>query len=311
MAAFLGVLSLSACGGGDSRSATAPPLPTPYYGTPCSEYDMGADGTVDTVYMYTYDADGFLTHLTDSDGYVTDYTYDDDHFYLHGITTKDGATSYEETYTRDPDGRVLTSTQTDTETSSTAYTYDAMGRAVSMSTTDSTGVTTTTFTYAGEHLNPATGRTVRAGSATSFVYTTSADDRTLHADTDAGEDGTIDGTSDITYDAKHRVLTQTTRSQGALISSQITTYASNGFEATYTRDDTEGAPADYAYVATFDSKGHMATNEASTPSGDFAGSEYREIAKQTCATPRRVGGHSGVRHPPMRDDRPVLPLVLR
>jgi YD repeat-containing protein len=281
----------AACGG-DDRSPTAPAEPKPFYGTPCSEYDSGADGTIDSVYTFTYDSDGFETHEVISSGFTADLTYDDDHFLLHYIEhdDSDGSVSFDDAYTRDPDGRVLTEMATfGTNVDTYAYTYDAKGRLISSMVSQSMNETASTFTYSGEHLNPATGRIVKNGVATSYAYTTSADDRTLHADTDLNEDGVIDGAVDYTYDNQHRELTLVATSHGDFAERDVTAWASNGYSSSYTLDYSQGDPLDYSYTATFDGRGRMVMTETASPSGMFDSIVSRETAKESCATARRLG----------------------
>jgi hypothetical protein len=88
---------------------TRPPLPIPPVAhPPCSE-QAGPDGVVDRVLWYTYDDEGYVTRYTTSWDEMGQYTYDANHFVLQ-FTHTGGGTSYEETYTRDHDGRVLSYT---------------------------------------------------------------------------------------------------------------------------------------------------------------------------------------------------------
>lgn len=252
---------LAAGCGGDGRPRTAPPLPVPILDAPCSEYDVGADGTVDIVYDFTYDRAGFMIRYvgTSSAMEVGEYTYDADHFVLRYTQdyAGDAQFEYEETYTRDPLGRPLTYHRRDANgTSSATYTYDAMGRLTRAVTTDDNDTTTTVdYVYTGNRLNPVSARAVYPGIASSITFTSSADERTLHADIDDGEDGTIDRTTDTVYDDERRVVEQTNRTGAMVTSRDVRVFNDNGHLTSRTYSDGESGPVDLEFYAQFDGRG--------------------------------------------------------
>lgn len=273
--------------GGDDRSPTAPLLPQPYGQPTCSEYDVGSDGTVDEVYAYMYDDDGFQIRFDGVYSGTGVTTYDPDHFYLSFTQTKPNETTpfFEEHLTRDPDGRILTyESLYDGQRSSYTVTYDEQGRRVHVMDVSENGTTTeSTYMYTGDELNPTTVRQTYAGGASVATYTSSNGERTIHVDIDDGEDGSIDRTQDTTLDDKRRVLTSVIRTDGQVTSREAYTYTDRGQVASQVFADDEAAD-DYVFTGQYDQRGWWLQSEVTSPSGAYESSIYREIAKDACTS---------------------------
>lgn len=305
------------CGDADGeRPATAPPLPRPILDAPCSEYDLGADGTVDIVYEFTYDDDGFMIRYVGTPMDIGEYTYDDDHFVLHFTQNydTDPEPDYEETYTRDRDGRVLTYQQRDADgsASSGTYTYDDLGRLVRWVWTATpsgqpASMSMTDYVYEGTKLNPVTARLTYAGGASSIVYTSSPDERVLHADTDDGEDGTIDRSVDVTYDGERRIIEYIARTGASFTSRERSVYNDHGHLTSHVYADSEAPPDDWEYYAVFDARGLQTERGVKSPSGQFDSSVYRETDKTVCASTRTTAPVPGPRPARVRPSLVELP----
>lgn len=276
--------------GGDDRPPTAPLLPQPVLDAPCSEYDVGDDGTIDYVYAFTYDDAGFLTKFVGTPSDTGEYTYDADHFVLQFTEDYDGqgGADYDVRYTRDAYGRVLTydARQGDT-TASQAFTYDDAGRLIAATNTASDGSTAMyTYVYAGDDLNPTSSRFVTSDGASAGTFTSSPDERMVHIDTDTGEDGTIDYMTDITYDAKRRVIDQrASDGAGAFVSHERFTYDDNDQLTSDAYTTNEAGPDDYEYYALFDTRGLQTERGIRSASGQYQNAVYREVDKTACGTP--------------------------
>jgi hypothetical protein len=283
--------ALAGCGSEEGRSPTAPPLPVPFVNAPCSEYDNMSNGSIDSVYQYTYDSAGFYTSIVGSAGDVTTVEYDANHFKLHTAfnADMDPVIEWEETYTRDPDGRTLTY-ETRDETGvldSQMYTYDDQGRVVKATISTKSGdmvtMYSTDYVYTGDQLNPTSARLTYTGGSSSLVYTSSSDQRTVHVDTDDGEDGTIDRTRDYVYDENRRILTNVGRTQGMITDRAAATYSKRGAQKTYNWSNNDTSmPDDWSYVAMF-TDDMLTQHETTSPSGEFSTAIYRETYKTQCA----------------------------
>jgi YD repeat-containing protein len=306
--------SVAAVGcGGDGRSPTAPLLPQPILDAPCSEYDVGADGTIDYVYAFTYDDAGFLTKFVGTPSDTGEYTYDADHFVLQFTEDYDGqdGADHDARYTRDADGRVLTYDVRDGDmTASQAYTYDDAGRLITATQTASDGSSAMyTYVYAGDDLNPTSSRFIYSGGASSSAFTSSADERMVHADIDDGEDGTIDRMTDVTYDAKRRVIDQlATDGAGAFVSHEHYTYDANDQLTSDAYTTSEAGPDDYEYYAQFDTRGLQTERGIRSASGQYQDAVYREVDKTSCGTP--TARAAGPRPPRARRLAAELPHLL-
>lgn len=307
------------CGDGDGRPATAPPLPRPLIDAPCSELDQGDDGTVDVVYENTYDDDGFLIRYVGTPMELGEYTYDDDHFILHFTQSldTDPEPEYEETYTRDRYGRVLTYQQREPDGSgaSGTYTYDDLGRLVRAVVMDTpagapTSTSTTDYVYAGTKLNPVTARLTYASGVSSVVYTSSPDERMLHADIDDGEDGTIDRSTDVTYDGERRVIESIARTGATVTGRDRRAYNDDGHLTSRVFADTESPPDDWEYYTQFDARGLLTEHGANSPSGQFASAVYRELHKTGCAGARTTASAPALRPARPRPSLVELPVTL-
>lgn len=316
----LGILASVVCiGCGDAdgeRPATAPPLPRPILDAPCSEYDLGADGTVDIVYEFTYDDEGFMIRYVGTPMDIGEFTYDDDHFVLRYTQNFDAdpEPDYEETYTRDRDGRVLTyqGHDSDGSGSSGTYTYDDVGRLVRSVLTDTppgapSSTWTTDYVYAGTRLNPVTARMTYASGVSSIVYTSSPDEGMLHADIDDGEDGTIDRSVDYTFDAIRRTIASTTRTGANVTSRERRIYNDHGHLTSQVYADSEAPPDDWEYYAVFDARGLQTERGVKSPSGQFDSSVYRETNKTVCARARTTAPAPAPRSARVRPSLVELP----
>jgi RHS repeat-associated protein len=93
------------------------------------------------VTRYGYDIQGNLTSVTDPNGNVTTYVYDDFRRMQRQISPVSGVT----TYAYDAAGNLLTTT--DANGAVTTRTYDALGRVLSSSSTRSSATETVSWTY--------------------------------------------------------------------------------------------------------------------------------------------------------------------
>jgi YD repeat-containing protein len=280
--------------GGDDRPSTAPSLPIVEQEASCSEYDSGSDGSVDAVYTYEYDADGFVVKMTGSGGDVHVSTYDDDHFLLsYTITDDSPAYDAKYAYTRDDYGRVLKyeESRDGAVVQMTVNTHDDRGRILKQVTSyissAMTSMSTLEFTYKGDSNIPATGKhTSNSQVVTALKYTTSADQRMVHIDYDEDVDGTNERSADYTYDAEGRVLSYVARTGTTVTSRYAYTYNKRGSSLTFFQGSTESGPDDYQRYSTYDAAGMRTKDEARSPSGEAAGSVYTEIYKDQCASAR-------------------------
>jgi hypothetical protein len=292
--AILAMSMVVGCGG-DDRPSTAPSLPIVEQEAPCSEFDLGSDGSVDAVYTYEYDADGFIVKMMGSGGDITAYTYDDDHFVL-AYSYNEGTNPMLETeylFTRDSYGRVLTYEHREdgVAVQTTVNTYDGRGRVqTQVDTHASDGETTTStlsFTYNGDRKFPASARQTFAERqfTVALKYTTSLDERMVHIDYDNDEDGTIEGISDYVYDADGKTLRYTRGSLTDIEYREAATYNSRGSTLTFVQSyGDESTPDDYQYYATFDAAGMKMKAEARSPSGHASTSVYTDTYKAQCAS---------------------------
>lgn len=257
---------------------------------PCSEFDGMSDGTVDLVWNYTYDDDGFEVGLASSMGEAIEYSYNDDHFVLHLGDNYDDTPEleYEETYTRDKDGRVLTyEERSGMDTTSYTYTYDAKGRLTDGTQTTADGTAMYSYTYTGSDLNPSSAVLTYPGGMSSYVYTSSDNGRQVHGDIDDDSDGMIDRTTDTTLDDQRRTIESIERTGGMVTARATISYAKRGLQSSYIYADHEGAPDDYVQTSTFDSDDMWTGVSVESPSGSYMDNVYTETAKDACAMSRR------------------------
>lgn len=242
---------VGACGG-DSDGVAAP---VERIGSVCSEIDHADDGTVEQVWTYGHDADGFNTtgqQAPDGDAYVI--TYDADNFYTSYVYTF-GAGGYEDLITYDDRHRVTTRVETDTfdpaETTvtTTAQAFDDQDRLTRLTTTNAvtvtdtsattTTVTVATYAYAGDARDPISGTVDRDGELSTLEMTLSGDGRTLTiASYDAAD--VLTGTNVFVRDANRNVVRrETLDGAGTRTRLDELTYnsADDVLEASYTFSD--------------------------------------------------------------------------
>jgi hypothetical protein len=312
----LGVLGLAVGCSGDGRPRTAPALPQPYGEPACSEYDSGSDGTIDEVYTFTYDDDGFEIRSDGVNSGVAVTTYGPDHFYLTYTMTDVGETTpyYEEHLTRDGDGRILTfESAYDGQVTSQTVTYDAPGRPVHVTNVAEDGSTTeAAYEYADDDaLVPTTVRTTDTDGASLATYTASDDEHTVHVDIDDAEDGTVDRTQDLKYDDEHRMLESITRAGGQITSRNTYAYTDRG-QLTLQAYAFSDGPDDYVTTTQYDGRGWWTGTEVTSPSGQYASSIYREVPKDACSLTGATVARRAHRRPLIRRPvgDPAMQLVL-
>jgi hypothetical protein len=310
------------CAGDDDSGSggTGPLAPIADMDAPCSEYDSLSDGSIDKVYRYTYDSAGFLERYTEEPGGgVGNFTYDAKHFVLRFTynADTDAALEHEEIYTRDSAGRVLTYEQRDESgvTLTGTYTYDARGRLARsvVGRSGSLGLVTSTtdYVYTGDQLNPTSARLVYPDGATSIAYTSSADERMLHADLDDGEDGSVDRTMDITYDARRRMVSSINRTRGMVTQRYAGTYNDRGsvVMSVYANNDVSGGD-DYVYTAQYSGAGMRTQAQAVSPSGEYASSIYTEVYKAACTSSTVAAHVRGTALPRLRPSQQERPVAI-
>ncbi len=161
-------------------------------GRQLAETRLLGSGTVLT--KYTYDLHDNPTSVTDPNGNVTTYHYDDFDRVRTEISPVQGTT----TYAYDPDGNLISTTDSNGVT--TTYTYDALNRELKETAVKGTSTTATSFSYDSSTAgNYGIGRMAKmsdASGSTMYAY----DRRGLVA----VENHTISGTAytqSYTYDA--------------------------------------------------------------------------------------------------------------
>ncbi|MGE0550273.1 MAG: hypothetical protein AB7O24_26405 [Kofleriaceae bacterium] len=287
------VVALLGCGGSDDRPRTAPLLPIPDQDAPCSEYDDGANGSIDTTYTYGYDDDGFMIGYVGVPGVNGTIEYNSDHFmlrYLYTSTNGAGLES-EDIYTRDELGRVLTHRYTENGAvmESSTFTYDGEGRVIESVLTqmfegESAQTTTATYEYQSSSVHPSRAEITYPASNAVITYTSSDDEHMLHGDIDDGGDGVIDRTTDQVYDDNLFMLSTIDRAGDTVTFRGVWTYDSHALLLAQIEADHEGGLDDYKYIATRDSDGMLMVSDGSSPSGKFPFS-YLEVYKDACTSP--------------------------
>jgi hypothetical protein len=177
-------------------------------------------------------------------------------------------------------------------------------------TTSSDGTSAFSYSYTGDHLNPTSGHLMNPSATYTYAFTSSADERMLHADIDMDEDGTVDGTNDVTYDSKRREIESITYFDGNLVVHEKYAYTDGGQSSLYSYATQEG-PEDYVVTSHYNSHDMWTDTVVTSPSGALASSEYTETAKTTCSVGRRapsaaLGARSRRAH--LRD--PGLPVLF-
>jgi hypothetical protein len=278
--------------------------------------DLLSDGSVDEVWEYTYDGEGFVTRLVSDWGFVQVFGYDHDHFVVHetqGMNSDDDSLG-EWFYMRDADGRVLlregswanASSSTGTERVMDTNTYDDRGRpltSVRLFETDGVATTRTEqYQYTGDDLVPSTGRLTDPEGNSVLRYTKSADELLIHLDIDDGEDGDVDRTIDWTLDSERRTLTRIFGENGVPIVREAWTYNSFGFVGSYEWSDSdESTPPDIDKLYAFSAEGMLTQYLCTSPNGDYFDAALTETYKSTCAP-----GSARIQPPRRgRDERPV------
>ena len=209
----------------------------------------------------TYDANGNMLSSTDNNGNVTKYTYDADGLLQQKIEAAGTGAQRTTDYAWDPTAgtdRLLS--ETVEGYAKTAYTYDSHNRIASVTVTNLSGhgtanqTLTTTYTYAlyGNGLVHTLTVVPPSGSGNKTVYTYDSLGRLgskangLGQTTTYGnyngldEPGKVVGPNgdetDVTYDARGRVVTRTTHPNGGTATWSYT-YDGFGLEATSTEPD--------------------------------------------------------------------------
>jgi hypothetical protein len=309
-------LALASLGGclfsdddGSDRPATAPPLPTALHDAPCSEYDLGGNGTTDIVYAFTYDSAGFMTMFVGTPGPdVGQLSYDRSHFLLRWANNLDDdpEPEQEQLYTRDDYGRVLSSEvrSIDGSWQRVEYQRDPLGRMTraDYSYSNSTPFTTT-LVYEGTSLQPREGRQTYQSGSSKLLYTVTNDERSVRIDIDDGEDGTIDRTTDQTFDQARRLVGDVYRQGGTVVRRRSYTYSPRGHVATYRLALGDDSVLDaWVFTATFDGRGMLIEEVGASPSGEYASEAFRQSYKTSCSSARTAAEPAARRPSP----RPAL-----
>ena len=214
--------------------------------------DLEADGIVDIVQTWTYDASGnVLTQVVEHGSarydYAWAYTYDADGHVLtasydgYGDET-DGIPDVDTVYAYDSAGNLL-SEQADYGADGTVEltitrSYDASGNLLSEAWDyegfyDSWGTPYADYDYA--YTYDAAGNLLTYaydygsdGAASVWTYTYDGAGNMLTRVTDYGDDGVIDGTLAWTYDADGHVLTESSLDDGVWLPSRTYSYDADG-----------------------------------------------------------------------------------
>ena len=134
-----------------------------------------SDGTIITSYQYTVNANGLRTKVTEHDGSVVDYTYDDNYRLVREIRA--GTDAYDIQYSYDPvgnrtatnrNGDIISSTYDANDRLQTAgletYSYDDNGNLTEITE----GINTTTYSY--DMADRLVQSTDPGGGHTSYTY---------------------------------------------------------------------------------------------------------------------------------------------
>jgi hypothetical protein len=327
LAVVMVALGAAACGGGGGGGNNGGDGPFPTQDALCSEYDVGGDGTIESVYTYTYDGGGFmLTYATGQE--LGTFTYDAGHYVSRFVydSNGDAATDYEEVYTRNAEHLVTHYVETDATGAETVVTdeiatYDDQGRLLTDVTSVTTGAgtpetTNLAYTYAGASRVPVSSLTTNPdGTQDSSTYLATNGDRNVTVSIDLADDGTVDSTLELTYDADDNILEQVQKNPDGVVTFRFSaTYDSRGVTLSETYDVEGDGQSDYVQVRTFDGQGMLTTDDVTSPSGNFNDFAYHEDYKDTCqaagsrlATPRPAGRRllPGQRHDLARHGAPL------
>jgi len=195
------------------------------------EYDDNSRLTADINALggtrrYEYDVEGNRTRLTDRNGRIFHYSYDDlNRQVSEEWLDSNGATVREFSNTFDAASQLLSMSD---PASSYAFTYDADGRRLTTSNTGSTGVPAVVFIFAYDASHNLTSRdeiiVSQAGATTSYTYDTN--DRMTRI-TQAGS-GVAWKRIDMEYDFENQPVQQTRFAD--LTGTQSITSTTNAFD---------------------------------------------------------------------------------